>query len=246
MKYKTELHCHTAEASTCAHETAAATVEKYIRHGYTTLVLTNHFSPGEQEAHGLSYREEAERVWRAYELAKATAKDRLNVLFGVELCLMGARNDYLLFGVTRNFLLEHEGIFSMKVWDVHDMCLEEGILMIQAHPMRNNMTVIDPENVDGYEVFNGDMDSDSQNDVALALAKYLLESGKTLIMTSGSDHHNPDHLPTGGIMTDEPITSTDQLISVLRSGEFELIRSDPGHRRLWGEKARKNEASGRA
>ena len=39
ITYKTELHCHTAEASTCAHETAAATVEKYIRHGYTTLVL---------------------------------------------------------------------------------------------------------------------------------------------------------------------------------------------------------------
>ena len=239
MKYKTELHCHTAEASTCAHEIAAATVEKYIRHGYTTLVLTNHFTHGEMEAHGLTYREELDRVWNAYLKAREAAGDRLNVLFAVELCLMGARNDYLMFGVTRDFLLDHEDIFSMRLGKVHDLCLDNGILLIQAHPMRGNMQVVDPEDVDGYEVFNGDMDSDSQNDVALALATYLRESGKTLIMTSGSDHHNPDHLPAGGIETDEPITSMDQLISVLRSGEYELIkRSDLAFRRLWGTRTR--------
>ncbi len=240
MKYRTELHCHTAEASTCANETAEATVEKYIRHGYTTLVLTNHFTHGEMEAHGLTYREEAERVRNAYLKAKEAAGDRLNVLFGAELCLSEARNDYLMFGVTPDFLLSHEDIFSMRLGQVHDLCHDNGILLIQAHPMRRNMQVIDPEDVDGYEVFNGDMDSDSQNDVALALATYLRESGKTLIMTSGSDHHNPDHTPTGGIETDEPITSMDQLIAVLRSGEYELIRRiDLSFRRLWGARAKK-------
>lgn len=43
MKYKTELHCHTSEISACSRETGAEVAAKYIAHGYTTLVVTNHF-----------------------------------------------------------------------------------------------------------------------------------------------------------------------------------------------------------
>ena len=44
------------------------------------------------------------------------------------------------------------------------------------------------------------------------------------IKTSGTDHHDPDHQPRGGILTDFPITSEKQLIEVLRSGNYELIK----------------------
>ena len=129
--------------------------------------------------------------------------------------------------------LEHNSVLRV----LGELARRERISLTLVSPRPDGF--IDPEDVDGYEVFNGDMDSDSQNDVALALATYLRESGKTLIMTSGSDHHNPDHLPAGGIETDEPITSMDQLISVLRSGEYGLIkRSDLAFRRLWGTRAR--------
>ena len=45
-------------------------------------------------------------------------------------------------------------------------------------------------------------------------------------MTSGTDHHNPDHMPAGGIRTDFPITSEQMLIDTLKAGNYALIRGD--------------------
>ena len=99
------------------------------------------------------------------------------------------------------------------------MAREDGLLTIQAHPFRNGMTVTDPRRVDGIEVFNGHPGHNSRNDVAELWAK---QAG--VIMTSGTDHHNPDHLPDGGIITDAPVTSVTQLIDLLKSGEYTLIK----------------------
>lgn len=43
--YKTEMHCHSANVSTCAHATAEEIVEKYTAAGYTTIVNTEHINP---------------------------------------------------------------------------------------------------------------------------------------------------------------------------------------------------------
>ena len=109
------------------------------------------------------------------------------------------------------------------IYDIREercqLARENGILTIQAHPFRMGMVTTHPNEVDGIEVFNGHPGHNSNNDIAEAWAK---KYGK--IMTSGTDHHNPDHMPDGGILTDEPITSEKQLIEVLRSGNYDLIR----------------------
>ena len=46
MSFKTELHCHTSDFSSCAHINGADTAEKYVNAGYRTLVITNHFVKG--------------------------------------------------------------------------------------------------------------------------------------------------------------------------------------------------------
>ena len=45
MKFKTELHAHTAGVSQCAKITVEETVESYIKKGVSTLVIANHYSP---------------------------------------------------------------------------------------------------------------------------------------------------------------------------------------------------------
>ena len=37
MEYKTELHCHSKDASGCASESAEGIVEKYLKYGYSEL-----------------------------------------------------------------------------------------------------------------------------------------------------------------------------------------------------------------
>ncbi len=44
MKFKTELHAHTAETSNCGKASAEELVEAYIKNGYSTVVITDHLS----------------------------------------------------------------------------------------------------------------------------------------------------------------------------------------------------------
>lgn len=217
MKYKTELHCHSRDASGCSHESAEGIAEKYVKAGYTTVFLTNHFAPsgGDDE----NWEAKIEKRYHALELLKNAAGERLNVLMGLEFRFIQNSNDYLVFGFDREYLTSHRDMLKMGIHNFTKMAREDGILTIQAHPFRFGMTVTNPNDVDGIEVFNGHPGHNSNNDIAEAWAK---KYGK--IMTSGTDHHDPEHLPRGGILTDFPITSEKQLIDVLKSGEYELIR----------------------
>ncbi len=220
--YKTELHCHSKDASGCSSESAEGICEKYLRYGYTTVCLTNHFVAEDTDADPEKWAAKIEHQYAAWEKLKACAAGRLHILMGMEFRFSRNVNDYLVFGFDRAWLYSHTGsILHGSVRDFTRLARPDGILTIHAHPFRVNMTVTDPADVDGIEVFNGHPGHNSHNDVAEAWAK---AAGK--IMTSGTDHHNPDHMPRGGIRTAEPITSESQLVDVLRSGAYSLIRGD--------------------
>jgi hypothetical protein len=97
---------------------------------------------------------------------------------------------------------------------------ENGLLLVQAHPFRNRMVMVNPRLLDGVEVFNGHNDHESKNYLANELANRY-----GLIKTSGSDFHHPTSDTAGGIITDTPVTSIPQLMKILRSGDYTLICS---------------------
>lgn len=215
-KYKTELHCHTSEASMCASESGSDTVKRYINCNYTSLVVTNHFSPAHMG--DMPYDRFVRHFFDAAETARCAAGDALYVLTGMELKLRGSANEYLVFGPTEEMLSEFPEIFDTPLDDVHRYFNERGCLFIQAHPMRYGITLIEPQSVDGYEVRNAHTVWNSHNDIAYLWAKSVGGEGK--ILTAGTDHHDPENTPAAGILTDEPITCNDDLISVLKSGEY--------------------------
>ena len=67
------------------------------------------------------------------------------------------------------------------------------------------------------EVFNGGTDP-FRNDLARQFAAHY-----GVAMTSGSDIHNMKRLAKGGIQTEQPIQTPEDLIAVLRSGAYSLI-----------------------
>ena len=218
MEYRTELHCHSRDASGCSNESAERIAEKYISAGYTTVCLTNHFDPsGMDNGH---WEAKIDRVYHALELLKKAAGSSLNVLMGLEFRFVQNINDYLVFGFDREYLLACPDILKMGIRDFTRMARRDGILTIQAHPFRSGMTVVSPEDIDGIEVYNGHPGHNSNNDIAEAWA---VKYGK--LMTSGTDHHNTDHLPRGGIVTAFPIKSEKELIETLVSGNYRLIRN---------------------
>ena len=230
MSFKTELHCHT-NFSGCSNVPPADVVEKYAAAGYSTVVITNHFNPYHMSREG-SFEALVKGIFGAIEETRRAAEGRLNILAGMELTLRCMPNDFLLYGVTEEFFTDvGEELFDLRPWQVRDRIHEYGGIIVGAHPFRFGMTVVNPVEVDGIEVFNGHTGQYSHNEIAKAWAlawmdKYKKDGG--FVLTSGTDHHDESHHPTGGIITEEEITTSEQLIAVLKSGAYDRITSHLG------------------
>lgn len=218
--FKTELHCHSSDVSACARVDANTIIEKFTGAGYSTLVLSNHLHPWTHcHIKSESWQELVDKYIDAYNNLKSKAQGKLNILLGCELRVKENSNDYLIFGITEEFLRAHENLLDMNIWDIHKLTSENGMLLIQAHPFRDGMSVTNPKALDGVEVFNGHKGHDSRNEIAEAWANKF-----SLIKTSGTDFHY-DYAPANaGIMTENEIVDMDTLIEVLKSGKYELIK----------------------
>lgn len=216
--YKTELHCHTSPISNCAHVSPEETVEQYIENGYTTLVITNHLSPTYYRAvlpESITETYDIEEYFLSdYRRAKKQAGDRLNVLFALELRVKENMNDYLIYGVTEDFVHTLGNVMDKKIKDIVPVIHENGGLIFQAHPFRDTMTVTSPRLIDGVEVINLSKHLDRNEFAELWAHKY------GLLKVYGSDYHDKNYMKGGGILTDTPITTEKELYNVLKSQNF--------------------------
>lgn len=222
MMFKTELHCHSCDISECARVDVDTIVKKFTEAGYSTLVLTNHFNEYTYDVRECKdWNEWIDKYIQAYQKLKNAAQGKLNILLGAEFRFTENYNDYLVFGLTEEFLRKNEYAYKMNIWDFHALTKETGMLLIQAHPFRDGMTVTNPHAIDGVEVWNGHMGHDSRNDIANAWADKF-----GLIKTSGTDFHYHDVPANSGIITDFEITDMDTLLKTLKDGNYSLIRDE--------------------
>lgn len=226
--YKTELHCHSSDISRCASATCRDIVETYVAAGYSTVVLTNHLNRGTMRRHGFASLGEwpafIDKYLGACDALREAADGRLHILPGAELRFNAAPahgdiNDYLLFGVTREFLLAYPDMLAMTPATFAPLAREAGVLFVQAHPLRDNMHLIPPAYLDGMEVYNGNPSHNSRNEIAAALA-----AAHGLLCTAGTDYHHATEAPNGGIATAHEIRDAATLVRTLREGSYELIR----------------------
>ncbi len=218
-KYKTELHCHSSEISECAEVNINDIIEKYTEYGYSSVVLTNHLWSWDCKDDFCKYQKKVEDLFDVCDKAREVAGDRLNFINGVELALNDG-NDYLLYGVTKEFLLSEKNISSLITQELKDRANAAGIIVVHAHPLRFGQWHLPPYEIDGYEIYNAHPEAQSNNDAAEIIFTRL--QGK--ILTSGSDFHYHHHIPRAGIATENPITSMDELMTTLRSGDYSIIK----------------------
>ena len=226
MQFKTELHAHTSEVSPCGHVTAPEVAERFIAEGYSSLVITNHYCDYVIDNLKGSWQEKMDYYVYPYHLMKEYAGDRLNVILGCELRFEGSINDYLIYGITEEFLRANPDLHKMSLRTFADLAHENGMLVVQAHPFRNGITIVNPALLDGMETFNGTPSYEGHNRVAAEWAKQY-----GLIRTSGSDFHNPDQRGYGGILTSAAIRTGEELVSVLKSGNYTLHCEGPAAER---------------
>ena len=223
MNYKTELHCHSASVSACADISPADIVAQYLEKGYSSIVLTEHLSPATfaegNYSGGDDWSQKVDFFLSGYRALRDAAGDRLHVLLGAEIRVDShSGTDFLVYGLTEEILYSLTDLLNDKPRVLSERLRAAGCLFCQAHPFRNNMKIVNPALLDGIEVFNGNPSHDSRNAFAAMWAEQ-----HSLIPLSGSDLHHPHYPINGGILTDRPIETNEQLLAILRSGSYTLI-----------------------
>ncbi len=218
-----ELHTHTRENDIVVTQDAPDIVAAYKEAGYDGMVITNHFFSLSLEWYkdvldGASHREIIDYYLRGYRAAKKKGDEiGINILMGIELRFDGTINDYLVYGIDEDFLYDSPLLNTMKL-DSFLKILPSDALVYQAHPFRNDMTVTDPSKLYGVEVWNGGTAKDRNEFADLWADRYDLKK------ISGSDYHCPNHLAKGGVVFENEVITTEQLVKELREERYTLIR----------------------
>ena len=225
--YKLEMHVHSRPVSRCGHIDPEEEIAIYKAAGYQGMVSTNHINLATfQDMEELSWPEKAAYFMSGYEAQKAVGDEDFDVLLGCEINLSRPGqdyipNDYLVYGVTEQWLLETGDPRRFTLKQLSQAARGAGLLLVQAHPFRCGTILMEPDLLDGLEVFNGNNTHDSHN----ALADYWADMNG-LIKTSGSDFHKADSSLNAGIRTKTRIRTNQELLQLLRSGDYELIKPE--------------------
>lgn len=193
--------------------------------GYSGCVITNHFINGNTGFYRhLPWNEfvaEYEKDYRR--LKKCGEKYGLDIIFGIEEHV-GRGFEILCYGITPEFLYSHPGLRERNIELWYKTLKKHGALCIQAHPFREEIYIPEPQVlpldfIDGIEVYNAD---NSQKNNLEAEAFFALHP--ELITTSGGDTHEPATACLGGIAVEERIRDEKELVAVLKSKKYELIK----------------------
>ena len=217
--YKFELHAHSNPASGCSDLPPAELVERCKNAGAHGLVLTNHVVWWN--------REEDKEAWCARYLkdyldTKAAGEQMgIKVLLGFEAHFPENSNDYLIFGPDESFIPEMYEHIGTSEQEFYTACHGEDMLILQAHPHRNNMEPVDPAYLDGYEVFN--MHPGHNSRVAVAAQLHATHGG---VITGGTDFHHRGH--EGSLFTcfAEMPQDEQHLVRLLKSGDYVFMMQD--------------------
>lgn len=219
--FKYEPHFHTKEASPCGMVPAIDAVKLYRDAGYTGIVVTDHyFSRSFNKFPSASWNGKIDIYLSGYKIACEEGKKLgIDVFLGMEIKFDNDPNDYLVYGISEDFLRQHERLYEMDLKSFRELVNGTGII-VQAHPYRESLTRADPALLDGIEVFNGNPRHDSKNHLAL---QYAIDNG--LSQLSGSDFHQICDTARGGIILPERITDNDFAAVITGNMRYELIRS---------------------
>lgn len=190
-QFKYEMHFHTKESSPCAKVPAKEGIMLYQNAGYDGIVVTDHFSQSIfKDMKNAKWENICDAFLEGYRSAKeASKKGKLNVLLGMELRFTENENDYLLYGITKDFLYQNPWIYEKTLQEVYELSKKEHFLIIQAHPFRANCVLAPLEYIHGIEVFNANPRHDSKNELAKATADTY-----NLMALKGTDFHQIDDL----------------------------------------------------
>ncbi len=224
-KYKYQMHTHTSPCSRCAVMKPQELTEALYKGGYNGCVITNHFFHGNS---GIDRKLPWDAFIKHYEqdyleCKKYAEKYDLDIIFGIEEQIYDGL-EILCYGITPEFLYNNPQLLYNLLEEWHKTAQSYGALIIQAHPFRdrfyiNNPRVFPIEFIDGIEIYN--YGNSAENNI---MAENFYSKHNDLIITGGADAHDDSILCVSGIETCTRIRNETELVSVLKSGNYAIIK----------------------
>ena len=217
MDYIYETHMHTVEASACSDTPGRDYIDFMMTAGYSGMIVTDHFFSGNScIPRSLPWEERVERYCSGYEHALSAAEGKdFTVLFGIEYNF--ECDEYLLYGVGKDWLLRNPDILSCSRKEVYDTVHEAGGIMVHAHPYRERYYIstihLMPSVCDGVEIYNAE-NPDWQNALGY---QYAGEHG--FLPAAGSDIHHLTQRRMGGMRFPYPIATIEEYVLAFQSGD---------------------------
>jgi len=222
MEFLYETHMHTAEVSGCAIGSAEQQVITYKNHGFTGIIVTDHFINGYTNCpKGLNWEEKMNFIVSGYEAAKIAGETHgLDVFLGWEFTINGA--DFLTYGLDLDFLKGFPGLDELSIEEYSDIVRKSGGYLAQAHPYREEYYIEDPYPVaphliDGVEVFNA-MDKREAN-----VKAYEFAQENDLPMQAGTDSHGRGFRFYKGIALKEKAKTIHDIIHAIKTKNARLF-----------------------
>ena len=212
--FKTEFHAHTNPVSGCSEISPEVCVKNYADSGYNSIIISNHFSTGTK------FYGEKEKCLDFYFSDFDKAKEEgekcgINVILGCEIRFSENFNDYLLFGIDKNTLVNAYDYLELGIEKFSKDFRSEKTVILQAHPFRNGMTEVLPSLLDGIESFN--MHPNHNSRVAMA-AKYAEENN--FLVSAGTDYHHLGHEGMVAVLSKTEIKDSFDAANLLKSRDY--------------------------
>ena len=201
-------------------------IDALIEKGYSGMVVTNHFYNGNNDIDKtLPWADFVDAYWQdyLYGLEYARTLD-FDLLFGLEEHV-GNGLEILLYGITADQIAAHPELATCDAKTYVEVIHSLGGLVYQAHPYRIRPYIKTPgpldclSMLDGIEVYNAG-NKPEQNESASQLAEAM-----NLACVAGSDGHGVAAAGRSGIAVTERIKTNDDLIRVLKSRDYTILRN---------------------
>ena len=220
--YRYETHLHTYPVSKCARASVREMLQLYKELNYDGVFITNHFLDGNINIDGeLSYEDKINFYCSDYEYGKSIADEiGINVFFGIEMSYKGT--DFLVYGLDKEWLIEHPEIMEMKKSEELAFMCEHGALVIQAHPFREARYIdhirLFPRCVHGVEICNAGR-TELENSMAELYAK-----GYALLTFAGTDNHiGADQQRFAGVCCEQSVVDEKHFVELVKNGQTQVF-----------------------
>ncbi|MCR4787125.1 MAG: PHP domain-containing protein [Lachnospiraceae bacterium] len=229
FKYKYELHLHTNQGSKCGHNTGAEMAKAAKEAGYSGIVVTDHAWGGNTAVdRSLPYEEWVRQYIKGYEDAKAWGDENgLLVMFGIESGFQGT--EFLIYNLTPEYFMSRPEFWNATIKEQLKLVHEGGGIVMHAHPYREEFYIPEirlfPDDVDGVETINATHSSHlSKSHLGMQYNELAIEYARkhNFPTCAGSDVHSTIMFG-GGILTEEPLTGSQDLKDLILSDRMYLL-----------------------